>query len=29
MCHGDTPPFFTFINPSQQIGAKPDFSNHH
>ena len=29
MCHGDTTPFFTIIDPSQSMGARGDFSAHH
>ncbi|KAJ3528758.1 hypothetical protein NM208_g10061 [Fusarium decemcellulare] len=29
MCHGDTTPFFTIIDPSQPLGARGDFSAHH
>ncbi|KAL2212808.1 hypothetical protein CC79DRAFT_1318717 [Sarocladium strictum] len=29
MCHADTTPFFTYIDASQPMGAKGDFSSHH
>lgn len=29
MCHGDTTPFFTVVDPSQPMGARGDFSAHH
>lgn len=29
MCHADTTPFFTYIDPSQPMGARGDFSSHH
>lgn len=29
MCHGDTTPFLTIVDPSQPMGARGDFSAHH
>jgi hypothetical protein len=29
MCHGDTTPFFTIIDPDAPLGARGDFSPHH
>lgn len=29
MCHGDTTPFFTVMDPSLSVGARGDLSPHH
>jgi hypothetical protein len=29
ICHGDTTPFFTVIDPEQSEGARGDFNSHH